>query len=358
MGTEKRSHPRFPLILAVDYPGAASTVRDYTENLSAGGLFIRTEREFEVGERLSLLISFPELLEPAELEVEVVRMRPGRRVADARAWRSGSRPTGSTTGAAWSGSSVAAAAQAESSRPGYRVLLVEDNSLVAAMYASALRRLAATEGVGGLAVDVAVDGNEAFARLHAQPPIDLIITDVYMPVMSGFALVEKVRAEPRLRHLPIIVISSAGDEERERVSRLGANFFLQKPVKYQDIVATVRTLLRAGPQPGAPMSTRQVPTTEEHPNGPSNSGRIGLTRRRARGETDDQEGRSPTGRWDERKLRPRLTEVRPRGGPLLSLVGCPPCPTSPPTSPAPWSASRRALASRSAPARPSSSSSR
>jgi len=262
MGTEKRAHPRFPLILAVDYPGAASTVRDYTENLSAGGLFIRTEREFEVGERLALLLSFPELLEPAELEVEVVRMRPG----------GSSQPPGV---AVWvppdrvedrrrlERLSAAAAAHAEASRPGYRVLLVEDNSLVAAMYASALRRLAASEGLGGLAVDVAVDGNEAFARLLAQPPIDLIITDVYMPVMTGFALVEKVRAEPRLRHLPIIVISSAGDEERERVSRLGANFFLQKPVKYQDIVTTVRALLRAGPQPGAPMSTRQVPREEE-----------------------------------------------------------------------------------------------
>ncbi len=262
MGTEKRSHPRFPLILAVDYPGAASTVRDYTENLSAGGLFIRTEREFEVGERLSLLISFPELLEPAELEVEVVRMRPGgsSQTPGVAVWVPPDRVDDRRR---LERLAVAAAAQAESSRPGYRVLLVEDNSLVAAMYASALRRLAATEGVGGLAVDVAVDGNEAFARLHAQPPIDLIITDVYMPVMSGFALVEKVRAEPRLRHLPIIVISSAGDEERERVSRLGANFFLQKPVKYQDIVATVRTLLRAGPQPGAPMSTRQVPTSEE-----------------------------------------------------------------------------------------------
>jgi uncharacterized protein (TIGR02266 family) len=262
MGTEKRSHPRFPLILAVDYPGAASTVRDYTENLSAGGLFIRTEREFEVGERLSLLISFPELLEPAELEVEVVRMRPGgaSQTPGVAVWIPPDRVEDRRR---LERLSAAAAAQAESSRPGYRVLLVEDNSLVAAMYASALRRLAATEGVGGLAVDVAVDGNEAFARLHAQPPIDLIITDVYMPVMSGFALVEKVRAEPRLRHLPIIVISSAGDEERERVSRLGANFFLQKPVKYQDIVATVRTLLRAGPQPGAPMSTRQAPTTED-----------------------------------------------------------------------------------------------
>jgi uncharacterized protein (TIGR02266 family) len=264
MGTEKRAHPRFPLILAVDYPGAASTVRDYTENLSAGGLFIRTEREFEVGERIALLISFPELLEPAELEVEVVRMRPGgsSQTPGVAVWIP---PDRTEDRRRLERLSVAAAAQAESSRPGYRVLLVEDNSLVAAMYASALRRLAATEGMGGLAVDVAVDGNEAYARLHAQPPIDLIITDVYMPVMSGFALVEKVRAEPRLRHLPIIVISSAGDEERERVSRLGANFFLQKPVKYQDIVATVRTLLRAGRQPGAPMSTRQVPQAEGTP---------------------------------------------------------------------------------------------
>jgi uncharacterized protein (TIGR02266 family) len=282
MGTEKRSHPRFPLILAVDYPGAASTVRDYTENLSAGGLFIRTEREFEIGDRLALLLSFPDLLEPAELEVEVVRLRRG----------GGSQPPGV---AVWippdrmddrrrlERLSAAAAAQAEASRPSYRVLLVEDNSLVAAMYASALRRLAATEGLGGLAVDVAVDGNEAFARLLAQPPIDLIITDVYMPVMTGFALVEKVRGEPRLRHLPIIVISSAGDEERERVSRLGANFFLQKPVKYQDIVTTVRTLIRAGPQPGAPMATRQVPKAEEpRPAEDFRTGPVDPTTRRGR----------------------------------------------------------------------------
>jgi uncharacterized protein (TIGR02266 family) len=282
MGSEKRAHPRFPLILAVDYPGAASTVRDYTENLSAGGLFIRTEREFEIGDRLALLLSFPDLLEPAELEVEVVRLRRG----------GGSQPPGV---AVWippdrmddrrrlERLSAAAAAQAEASRPSYRVLLVEDNSLVAAMYASALRRLAATEGLGGLAVDVAVDGNEAFARLLAQPPIDLIITDVYMPVMTGFALVEKVRAEPRLRHLPIIVISSAGDEERERVSRLGANFFLQKPVKYQDIVTTVRTLIRAGPQPGAPMASRQVPKADEpRPPADFGTGPVDPTRRRGR----------------------------------------------------------------------------
>ncbi len=251
MSTEdRRAHPRFPLILAVDYPGSVSQMRDYTENLSAGGLFIRTERQFEVGDRVTLLVSFPELLEPATLEVEVVRQRdgtaeqpagvavwvPSDRVADRRKLEELTR---------------AATAAAEAHHPAYRVLLVEDNSLVAAMYTSALRRLSSSDGVAGLAVEVANDGHEAFARMLATPHIDLVITDVYMPIMSGFALVEKIRAEPRIAATPIIVISSGGAEERERLARLGANFFLQKPVKYQDIVATVRTLLSAGARPAA-----------------------------------------------------------------------------------------------------------
>jgi uncharacterized protein (TIGR02266 family) len=241
---ETRAHPRFPLVLAVDYPGRTSTARDYTENLSAGGLLIRTEREFEPGERVTLILSFPQLLEPVELEVEVIWKRP----------ESQSQPAGV---AVWvppdrfedrrklEELTRAATAAAETFHPAYRVLLVEDNSLVAAMYTSALRRLSASDGLVGLAVEVATDGNEAFARMLATPPVDLVITDVYMPVMSGFALVEKIRSEPRIASTPIIVISSGGADERERVSRLGANFFLQKPVKYQDIVATVRTLLTA-----------------------------------------------------------------------------------------------------------------
>src|SRR5512138_2823500 len=49
---------------------------DYTENLSAAGLFIRTEREFDLGDRVTLVVSFPQLLEPVELQVEVTRKRP------------------------------------------------------------------------------------------------------------------------------------------------------------------------------------------------------------------------------------------------------------------------------------------
>jgi CheY-like chemotaxis protein len=126
------------------------------------------------------------------------------------------------------------------------------------MYTSALRRLSTSDGLAGIAVELASDGNEAFARVLGTPPVDLVITDVYMPVMSGFALVEKIRSEPRLQNLPVVVISSGGAEERERVSRLGADFFLQKPVKYQDIVATVRTLLAAGGRPAKQAPSKGV----------------------------------------------------------------------------------------------------
>lgn len=248
---ERRLHPRFPLILAVDYPDSAVRIRAYTENLSAEGLFIRTDRHFAPGDRVALLVSFPHVPSPVELQVEVrwTRRAEGHEPAGVGVWVPLDREDDRRRLQELTGAAVAAA---EASHAGHRILLVEDNSLVVAMYASALRRLSATEGLAGVAVEVARDGHEAFARLLATPPVDLVITDVYMPVMSGFVLVEKIRSEERLRGLPIVVISSGAAEEHERLSKLGANVLLQKPVKYQDFLSAVRPLLAPGAQPGAP----------------------------------------------------------------------------------------------------------
>ena len=239
MATERRLHPRFPLILAVQYLGAES-VLDYTENLSAGGLLIRTEREFAIGDRVTLVVSFPQLLEPIELVVEVVRRRPGSlgeaggvavRVPDDR------------TEDRAKLAEVARTIGAPRTEPGCRVLLVEDNALVAAMYSAALRRLTESDHLPALGVEVAGDGAVAFDRLLRAPPIDVVVTDVFMPVLSGISLVEKIRAEPTLAALPVIVITSGGDRERERLAGLGVSLFLRKPVSYQDVAGAIRTLL-------------------------------------------------------------------------------------------------------------------
>ena len=240
MYSERRASPRFPLILAVQYQGAEN-VFDYTENLSATGLFICTERDFTVGERVALVISFPQLLEPVELVVEVIRHRSGGdgtpagvavripddlpgdwvRLADVTRQLAGTRP----------------------SRATHRILLVEDNALVSSMYAAALRRLSETDNLPGLAIEVASDGSAAFHRLMRPPSVDVLVTDLFMPVLSGITLVEKLRAEPTLEKLPVVVITSGGDREREAIAHLGVSAFLRKPVSYQDLAGAVRVLL-------------------------------------------------------------------------------------------------------------------
>lgn len=241
MTTERRAHPRFPIILAVQYLGAEG-VLDYTENLSDAGLFIRTEREFTLGERVTLVISFPQLLEPVELVVEVVRRRPG---ALTEAGGVAVRVPEDRKEDRAKLAEVARKIGAPRVEPGFRVLLVEDNALVASMYSAAMRRLTESDHVPALGVEVAGDGAAAFDRLLRAPPIDVVVTDVFMPVLSGISLVEKIRAEPTLAALPVVVITSGGDRERERLETLGVSLFLRKPVSYQDLAGAVRTLLAA-----------------------------------------------------------------------------------------------------------------
>ena len=240
MYSERRANPRFPLILAVQYQGAEN-VLDYTENLSANGLFICTEREFEVGERVALVLSFPQLIEPVEMQVEVVRRRPGGDGTPAGVAvrvpedRPGDRDRLSQVSAELAGVRPA--------RPAHRILLVEDNALVASMYSAALRRLSETDNFPGLAIEVAGDGSAAFHRLLRPPPIDVLVTDLFMPVLSGISLVEKIRADPVLAGLPVVVITSGGEREREQVEHLGVSAFLRKPVSYQELASAVRGLL-------------------------------------------------------------------------------------------------------------------
>jgi uncharacterized protein (TIGR02266 family) len=257
---ERRAHPRFPLILAVQYVGAES-VLDYTENLSASGLFIRTERDFELGDRVTLVVSFPQLLEPVDLQVEVVRKRatslgapggvavrvPADRTDDRAKLEEVARKIGAPRGA----------------EPSFRVLLVEDNALVASMYAAALRRLSEGDEFPALGIELASDGAAAFDRLLRPPAIDVLVTDVFMPVLSGITLVEKLRAEPTLATLPVVVITAGGEREREKLAGLGVSVFLRKPVSYQDVVGAIRTLLEprlgGAAQPRGATSPAPVP---------------------------------------------------------------------------------------------------
>jgi uncharacterized protein (TIGR02266 family) len=243
-GSEKRRDPRVPLVLRVDYPAEPGAVRDATENLSAGGLFVRTERPLEPGEELLLEVSFPGLLDPLAVTAEVVwRREAGKGGPAGVAVRIPSARPEDRARLAQLAETVSRTAAAGR---GYRILVVEDNPHVVEMYDFALKKLRASAGGLDLAVEYTANGHEALTRLEQPPAVDLVMADLYMPVMDGFTLIERMKADDRLAKVPLLVISAGGSEARARAVDLGVDVYLQKPVVFADILATVRTLLQLG----------------------------------------------------------------------------------------------------------------
>jgi two-component system chemotaxis sensor kinase CheA len=102
-----------------------------------------------------------------------------------------------------------------------RILVVDDALTVRELERSILER-------AGYEVSVAVDGSEALGRL-AEQPVDLVLTDVEMPVMNGFELTEAIRADERWSNLPVLILTSrANDEDRHRGLDAGADGYIVK----------------------------------------------------------------------------------------------------------------------------------
>src|SRR5581483_1153367 len=104
-------------------------------------------------------------------------------------------------------------------------------------------------------VVVAKDGKEALDNLisdaEAARPLPLaILTDIKMPRMDGLEFLRRIKSEPRLRNIPIGILTSSDHEaDREAALRLGAGCYLMKPSDldaYAEIVGRVRELMEAG----------------------------------------------------------------------------------------------------------------
>jgi class 3 adenylate cyclase/CheY-like chemotaxis protein len=107
-------------------------------------------------------------------------------------------------------------------QPRATVLVVDDNANNRDMLSRRIERL-------GHAVALAVNGREALAMMAAQP-FDLVLLDIMMPEMNGYQVLEYLREDHQLRHIPVIVISAIDDiESIVRCIELGAEDYLSKP---------------------------------------------------------------------------------------------------------------------------------
>ena len=91
----------------------------------------------------------------------------------------------------------------------------------------------------------ASNGAEAVEKLRSQP-VDIVLTDINMPKMGGLELITYIRSSHSSPKVPIIVITTEGEEEaRDRGLELGANAYLSKPISGAKLQETVRKLLES-----------------------------------------------------------------------------------------------------------------
>ena len=77
----------------------------------------------------------------------------------------------------------------------------------------------------------------------ASPRPGLILLDIKMPKMDGFAVLEKLKADPQLRAIPVLMLTSTDDQgEVNRCYALGANTYVVKPVRYDEFQSRIKTL--------------------------------------------------------------------------------------------------------------------
>jgi len=103
-----------------------------------------------------------------------------------------------------------------------RVLVVDDNEMNRDLLSRRLLRQ-------GHLIAMAENGQEALEQLRSQP-FDLVLLDIMMPVMNGYQLLESLKTDPDLRHIPVIMISALDDlDSVVRCIELGAEDYLFKP---------------------------------------------------------------------------------------------------------------------------------
>jgi DNA-binding response OmpR family regulator len=118
-----------------------------------------------------------------------------------------------------------------------KILLVEDDSDLVELVTHWLER-------DGYAVRSTADGRDALAQLAADPLPDLVLLDVMIPHVTGFEVLQKLRAEARTRELAVVMMTSFSRErDVARGRELGANDYIIKPLMELDFLDRVARAL-------------------------------------------------------------------------------------------------------------------
>jgi len=118
-----------------------------------------------------------------------------------------------------------------------RILCIEDDHETVALIAEELVDR-------GFDAEIAHDGVEGLRAIFAKQP-DLVLSDISMPVMSGFELLERLNAlGPRFEHMPFVFLTALADRDNElKGRRLGADDYVTKPIDFDVLETIIRARL-------------------------------------------------------------------------------------------------------------------
>jgi len=108
---------------------------------------------------------------------------------------------------------------------------------------------------GPFRVTLAYDGREALDVLHRETDIGIVLLDLMMPYLSGLDVLSAMKDDARLREIPTIVLTAAGQEQQHRLAMdLGASEFLTKPFSPKRLYARAAELAGIAVEPSAEAS--------------------------------------------------------------------------------------------------------
>ncbi|TAK00295.1 MAG: response regulator [Candidatus Manganitrophaceae bacterium] len=118
-----------------------------------------------------------------------------------------------------------------------KILVVDDNQDTVQILTAVLKR-------GGYLVVAARDGVEAVQKVQEEKP-SLVLSDIMMPKLDGFGVMEAMRADPGMNQIPVLIISAKVDPtSKARGLELGAKDYIIKPINPGEVLQKVRQHLQ------------------------------------------------------------------------------------------------------------------
>ena len=119
-----------------------------------------------------------------------------------------------------------------------KILIIEDDQRINKVYRAKLM-------VEGIDVAVALDGEEGLRKVYSEKP-DLILLDLMLPKISGFDILKKIKSDPKVKDIPVLVLSNlAQEKEIEKGKALGAEDYLVKTnFSIQEVMEKIKKALK------------------------------------------------------------------------------------------------------------------